>query len=114
MKFQNMITGAEVEAQPWQMALKPGDCYVNESPIAGIIDSDGRKELFSTPRQAAAVPTIYCQVLSEARDVGPGFLWVKAYSEFEPRGERGLNCIVDGTRLISREEFEQAIQELQK
>jgi len=107
MKFQNMITGEEVEAQAWQMALKPGDCYVNESPIAGIITIDGGAEQFTD------LPKIYCQVLSEARDVGKGFLWVKAYSVFEPGGERGLNCIVDGTRLISREEFEKAIRELQ-
>jgi hypothetical protein len=108
MKFQNMMTGEEVEALPWQMALKPGDCYVNESPIAGIITVDGATEQFKD------LPKIYCQVLSEARDVGPGFLWVRAYSEFEPGGERGLNCIVDGTRPITREEFDQAVKELQK
>ena len=99
MKFQNMLTGEEVEAQPWQMALKPGDCYVNE--LSAVSD------------QQSAVASIYCQVLSEARDVGTGFLWVRAYSVFEPDGERGLNCIVDGTRLISRDEFQQAIRELQ-
>jgi len=107
MKFQNMITLEWKEAEAWQTALKPGDCYVNESPIAGIITVDGATEQFKD------LPKIYCQVLSEARDVGPGFLWVRAYSEFEPGGERGLNCIVDGTRLITREEFEKAVQELQ-
>lgn len=91
MKYQNMMTGDAVEALPWQLALKPGDCYVNEQPTH-----------------------IFCQVLSEARDVGPGFVWVRAFSAFEPRGERGLNCIVDGTRLISREEFDQAVKELQR
>lgn len=107
MKFQNMITGDEVEAQDWQLALKPGDCYVNEQPVAGIIHSDGHTEQFRN------MPKIYCQVLSEARDVGPGFLWVRAYSQWDPSGEHGLNCIVDGTRLITREEFEQAVKELQ-
>jgi hypothetical protein len=94
MKFQNMITLELVEAQDWQMALKPGDCYVNELPIE-------------------CLPKIYCQVLSEARDVGPGFFWVRAYSVLDPKGERGLNCIVDGTRPITRDEFDQAIKELQ-
>ncbi len=107
MKFQNMITGEDVEPQPWQMALEPGDCYVNESPIAGIVTIDGATKQFTD------LPEIYCLVLSHARDVGPGFLWMRAFSVFEPGGERGLNCIVDGTRPISREEFDQAVKELQ-
>jgi len=102
-----MLSGEDVEAQGWQMALKPGDCYVNEQPIAGIIHSDGRTEQFRN------MPAFYCQVLSEARDISPGFLWVRAFSVFEPGGERGLNCIVDGTRPISKLEFDQAIKELQ-
>jgi len=106
MKFQNMLTLEDVEAQDWQLALKPGDCYVNESPVAGIIHNDGRRE------QLRNMPKIYCLVLSEAREVGPGFLWVRAFSAFEPGGERGLNCIVDATRPITREEFQQATHAL--
>lgn len=88
MIFFNMTTGEQVEAQPWQRALLPGDCYVFEwlEPMTHI----------------------YCQVLSRALEVGEGFLWVMAYSERLPGGERGVNCIVDGTRPISKEEFEQA------
>ena len=93
MKFQNMTTGEEVEPQPWQRALMPSDCYVVDWP---------------NPETR-----IFCQVLSRAREVGDGFLWVMAYSEQLPGGERGVNCIVDGTRPISRDEFDQAIKELQ-
>ena len=108
MKYQNMITGNDVEAQPWQLALKPGDCYVNEQPIDVAVTIDGNMQEFTS------LPKIYCQVLSEARDVGPGFFWVRAFSIFEPAGERGLNCIVDGTRPITRDEFDQAVKELQR
>lgn len=82
------VTGEQVEAQPWQRALTPGDCYLLE---------------VSDP-----ATKIYCQVLSRARDVGEGFLWVMAYSEQLPGGERGIHCIVDGTRPITLQEFEEA------
>lgn len=100
MKFQT-VTLEWVEAHAWQMALQPGDCYVSE-PSAALRASD----------QPSALPKIYCMVLSRALEVGDGFLWVMAYSEQLPDGERGLNCIVDGTRPITREEFEQAIKDL--
>jgi hypothetical protein len=87
-KYFTSITGEQVEAQPWQRALMPGDCY--------LLD-------YSNP-----ATTIYCQVLSRAAEVGEGFLWVMAYSERLPGGERGVNCIVDGTRPITPQEFEQA------
>ena len=102
-----MITGEDVEAQSWQMALKPGDCYVNETPVAGIIHSDGSTEQFKN------MPRLYCRIVREAIDVGPGFLLVMAYSEFEPGGERGISCIVDATRQITQEEFDRAVKELQ-
>ena len=91
------ITGEQVEAQPWQRALMPGDCYV----------VDWTNPATKTPALAPGA-RVYCQVLSRAREVGEGFLWVIAYSEQLPAGERGVNCIVDATRLITMEEFEQA------
>ena len=105
MKFQNMITGGWKEAADWQMALKPGDYFVNERPIAGIVTARER-ELFE------GLPTIYARIDKRASD--DGFFWCTAYSEWEPRGEKGVQCIVDATRQITKEEFDRAVQELQR
>ena len=60
MKFFNQITGEHVIPADWQLQLKPGDYFIVEQPIMGII------------------------------------------------GEQGRQCIMDATRQITKEEFEQA------
>lgn len=100
MKFQNMLTGKWKEAEAWQEALKPGDYFVNEQPIAGIIPEQGQITMFN------GLPTIYAKIERLLRT--PGMLWCTAYSEWEPRGEQGTQCIVDATRQITKEEFEEA------
>jgi hypothetical protein len=101
MKFVNQITGERIEAAEWQIKLKPGDYFVNERPIAGVIDKSGT-QLFDT----SMWPTIYVHIDKPTRDAG--FFWCTAYSEWEPNGDKGVQCILDATRQITKEEFEAA------
>lgn len=84
----------------WQLDLKPEDYFVNEQPVAGIVSERGTQQ-FDTKGI-----TIYVHIEKVARY--KGFFWCTAYSEFVPDGEQGIQCIVDATRPITKDEFEQA------
>ena len=107
MKFVNMLTKEERFSEPWQDELQPGDCFVNEQPVAGVIEADGTAKQFDTSKW----PIIYCEIVKPAH--APGFFWVKAYSAWEPQGEMGVQCILDARRKITREEFTKAVEALQ-
>lgn len=92
MKFTHILTGQEVEATTWQMALKAGDYYCIEGEL---------------------MPTVYGHIITNEAEEGeppyrPGFFLVRGYSEWCPQGELGMFCIVDATRPLSPEEFAQA------
>jgi hypothetical protein len=104
--FKNRITGEENSPQEWQAALHPGDCYVIECPI-GYINTTSFHQ-----------PTIYGEIIGtdDPHDLWflsqrPGYRLVKGYSLNCEDGESGLMCIVDPTRLLTREEFEEARQQ---
>ena len=104
--FKNRITGKENSPQEWQAALQPGDCYVIECLI-GYINT--------TPFHQ---PTIYGEIIrtDDLHDLWvlsqrPGYRLVKGYSLKCEDGESGLMCIIDPTRLLTREKFEEARQQ---
>lgn len=101
-----MLTGEWKESQPWQDKLQPGDFVVVEMPLSGMIDATGNTQLFDTSKW----PKVYCRIDREAH--APGFVWVTAYSSGETRGEAGVQCILDFTRQITKEEFEKAVTEM--
>lgn len=98
MKFINKITNQTVEAQPWQTKLKPGDYYLIKAPIIYL-----EGETFTGP-------TIYGQILPSHEEtyLPAGFHTVRGYSQWAPEGELGLFCIVDASRQLTQDEFEQA------
>lgn len=113
LTFYNMITGGRTTANDWQMALGPGDCFVIESPISGLVNiKDGEPD----PSTAQVFDTtgliVYVEIKSPASN--PGFFWCKAYSQWEPRGDLEVHCIVDATRPITRDEFKAALKTIQE
>jgi hypothetical protein len=99
--FYNMITGQTISPKPWQEHLRPGDYYMIENPIIGLVSPNrvDAQEVNDAP--------VYGIIIG-AEDCEPGYFWVRAYSILCPGGEEGVMCIVDPTRVISREEFETA------
>ncbi|MCB0190597.1 MAG: hypothetical protein KDJ65_01490 [Anaerolineae bacterium] len=102
MKFTNLITGQQVTAKDWQLALKPGDYYLIKSPYVGDQNYTG--------------PTIYGEIITNTPEEGEppyeeGFFLVRGYSQWCPDGELGMFSIVDATRQITKEEFELARQQ---
>lgn len=101
MKFQNMFTGETVVSQPWQDALQPGDCYAIDNPGIGFLTED------SAQFDVIEGLTIFGEIL-DADGCDKGFFNVKAYSVGCPKGEFGMICIADVSRVIARREFELA------
>jgi len=83
--FYNTLTGAQVSPDDWQTKIKKGDHYEIVS------------EFF---------PTIYGVILEPFREVG--YYRVRAYSEWCPGGQEGTLCVVEPTRVLTRQEFESA------
>ena len=112
LKFLDHFTNKIVETQPWQEAMRPGDCYCIDEPRAGYAGLDENFQVIpETAKSWSLGMTIY-GVIMEA-DPGdpplePGFVWVQAYSEIEPEGEYGTQCITDFTYKLSPEQFGQA------
>lgn len=100
MKFINQLTGEWKIPEKWQIDLEVGDYYVNERPICWAGE------------YLTICPTIYGKL--ENKDETPGYFWATAYSAWCPFGEYGLVTIVEPTKKITQEEFEQAIKELQQ
>lgn len=104
MQFYNLITDQTVSPLHWQAELKPGDYYVTKSPSIGVHLTD----LIDVETLVKVL--IYGQIL-DARNCKPGFFNVIEYSVMRPNGEEGELCILDVTRVISRDEFEAARRE---
>ena len=83
--FYNPMVGAEVIPDDWQAKIKKGDYY----------------EIVSEN-----LPTIYGVLLEPFRE--KGYYHVRAYSAWCPCGEEGMLCIVEPTRILTRQEFEYA------
>ena len=83
--YYNILMGAHVTPDDWQTKIKKGNYY----------------EIVTE-----CFPTIYGEVLEPFRE--KGYYHVRAYSEWCPDGQGGMLCIVDPTRILTREEFEYA------
>ena len=83
--YYNALTGAQVTPDGWQTKIKKGDYY----------------EIVSE-----CFPTIYGVILEPFREIG--YYRVRAHSAWCPGGEEGTLCIVEPTRILTRQEFEQA------
>ena len=83
--YYNCLTGAEVFPDDWQAKIKKGNHY----------------EIVSEN-----FPTIYGVILEPFREIG--YYRVQSYSAWCVEGELGTVCIVEPTRLLTREEFEYA------
>ena len=51
-------------------------------------------------------PTVYGQILEPLREIG--YYKVKAYSKRYPYGHKSVLCIVEPTRILTMQEFEEA------
>jgi len=100
MKFFNQITGEHVIPADWQLQLKPGDYFIVEQPIMGIIGEQGAQQFDTSGIK------IHVRIDKATRQ--PGFFLCTGFSTFCPGGEQGRQCIMDATRQITKEEFEQA------
>ncbi|MCB0207693.1 MAG: hypothetical protein KDJ52_00095 [Anaerolineae bacterium] len=113
MHFINRITGQTVTPEPWQLALKIGDYYINEyaTLIVGEAVFDRIPNIYGQlVDQEDAVSSIYDPIMGNPIDNSEtnGFFWAKTYSQWFPDGElRGFN-ICEATRQLTAEEFDQA------
>lgn len=83
--YHNDYTGAQVHPYKWQLKLHKG-CYYR------IVTEYH--------------PTVYGQILETLSE--KGFFLVLAYSESLPDGHKVVQCIVDPTRILTQQEFEEA------
>ena len=83
--YYNALTGVQVTPDEWQAKIKKGDHY----------------EIVTE-----CFPTIYGEILEPFRE--KGYYRVHAYSEWCPDGQEGTLCIVEPTRILTRQEFEKA------
>ena len=83
--YYNFLTGAQVTPDDWQMKIKKGNYYE-------IVTEN--------------LPIIYGVILETARE--KGYFRVRAYSKWCPDGEEGILCVVEPTRILTRQEFERA------
>lgn len=97
--FYNQITGQAVEPTDWQLQLKPGDYYLIDRPTIMMGD------------ETHTGPNCYGHIIGNTPDPDEpaypeGFFLVRAYSQWCPKGELGLFCIVEATRQLTEAEFE--------
>jgi len=83
--YYNVLTGAQVYPYDWQLKLQKGSYY----------------EIVSE-----CFPTIYGFIFEPFRE--KGYFHVRAYSEWCPGGQEGTLCVVEPTRILTRQEFEAA------
>jgi hypothetical protein len=83
--YRNYYTGALVYPYDWQLKLQKGSYYRIVSEY---------------------YPTIYGVVTEAFRE--PGYYLVLAYSEWSLDGDEGTLRIVEPTRLLTKQEFEEA------
>jgi len=87
--YYNQLVRVEMTPEDWQTKIRKGDYY----EIASECISD-------------CIPKIYGVILEPFREIG--FYRVWAYSAWCPGGEEGTLCIVEPTRILTRQEFEYA------
>ncbi len=87
--YFNQLLKVEMPPDDWQTKIRKGDYYEIAS------------ECFS-----ACIPTLYGEVLEPFREIG--FYHTRVYSAWCLGGEDGVVCIVEPTRMLTREEFEYA------
>jgi len=97
MQFHNQITNQTVSSLPWQEQLKTGDYYVIENLWIGV----------QFPALTDDYP-VYGQILDTRKNCEPGFFNVRAFSVMYPNGLVEHMCIMEVTRVISRQEFDAA------
>lgn len=83
--YYNFLTGARVTPDDWQMKIKKGNYYE-------IVTEN--------------LPIIYGVILEAVRE--KGYFRVRAYSAWCPYGQEGSLCVVEPTRILTRQEFERA------
>jgi hypothetical protein len=83
--YYNALMGAQVTPDDWQTKIKKGDHY----------------EIVTE-----CFPIIYGVILEPFREIG--YYRVRAYSEWCPDGQEGTLSIVEPTRILTLQEFEQA------
>ena len=83
--YYNFFTGARVYPYDWQLKLQKGSYF-------RIVSEH--------------IPTIYCVIIEPLREIG--YYRVLAYSERCLDGEKGIFPIVVPTRILTRQEFEEA------
>lgn len=83
--FIHTPTGKAITPAPWQIALKVGDCC--------LIERDG-------------LPPVYCRLVKARPELG--WFMAERYSEPNPTGNQDSFCIIEASRLITPDEFEQA------
>jgi hypothetical protein len=83
--YHNYYTGARVYPYDWQLKLQKGSYYRIVSEY---------------------IPTIYGEILEFLRE--PGYFLVRSYSEWCLDGEEGPLRIVEPTRILTQQEFEEA------
>lgn len=83
--YYNRMTGAHVYPYDWQLKLQKG-CYFR------IVSE--------------YIPTIYGVILEPLRE--KGFFVVRAYSERCLGGNKAILCVVEPTRILTEQEFEEA------
>jgi len=83
--YHNYYTGARVYPYDWQLKLQKG-CYYR------IVTECN--------------PTVYGEILETLQE--NGFFLVLAYSESLPDGHKVVQCIVEPTRILTQQEFEEA------
>ena len=84
-RYYNFFTGAMVYPYDWQWKLRKGDYFriLSEHIVA-----------------------VYGEVLETLPQ--KGYFRVKAYSVRIPNGHKAVLCVVDPTRILTRQEFEEA------
>lgn len=103
MKFKHIFTGQWIEPEEWQANLRVGDYYRIDQPVAMLAPTGNPREI----QRKFQVPTVYGR-LESAEGCPPGYFYARGYSQWCPTGEIGLVCIVEPTRQLTQEEFEQA------
>lgn len=83
--YYNFLTGAQVAPYDWQTKIRKGDYYE-------IVTEN--------------LPVIYGVILEASHTTG--YFRVRAYSTWCLCGQNGIMCVVDPTRMLTRQEFEYA------
>ncbi|MCL4272057.1 MAG: hypothetical protein KJZ72_21045 [Anaerolineales bacterium] len=85
ISYHNYYTGARVYPYDWQLKLQKGSYFRIVTEY---------------------YPTVYGVILETLSE--KGYFRVQAYSERIPYGHKAILCIVEPTRILTQQEFEEA------